>query len=628
VGRPVVVTFLLLAAGGVVALAVLFLGDVAEERRGDREAAVPEQPEVPVAEPVTPGEEKPGTPRLAPGGRRYEVTGHVRDPEGRPIAGAFVCDARSDAEGRYVLRTREPSFAFDVWAAGYLPLVGTVNGRSNGSLDFVCAGDGPWTRDFVLEPAASVIGRVTDGSGVPVSGATVYLVSPEHQILDRRTVGNVTSTGTDGMFVFPGHEAGTFDLGVRARGFLPRVVTGVAIPERGTVSRDVVLERGRDVSVRIEPDTDALVLASDSRLRGTLLPPGGLPALAGALVGRSLAEYPVVQAGREGTRFVLAGVGPGPADVEARPYDESLVVEEGRGRLLDTTSPELTLRLVPAVRIDVHVRDAVTGARLEPAVVRRTRGAKRPFPVERAVERIWVPLDERTHTLHFTLDGYEPARLELPDLRTGTARGEVYPQPFDVAMQPVADGETGAFFVEFEPPLEGGRVALVGRDAEGRAVWQKQLDRKDEKGRWLVERVPVGEYAVSVLATGMVPVTLPRVVVTRSFKDTHRVRLEKGGGLEFKVEDADGELLDEVHVLLEDASEKQIDVHVFTQISGGRAFVSINYLPSAATARADSGLAPGTYTFAAYKEGYELATAAFSIASTETAKVTLTLTKK
>ena len=123
----------------------------------------------------------------------------------------------------------------------------------------------------------------------------------------------------------------------------------------------------------------------------------------------------------------------------------------------------------------------------------------------------------------------------------------------------------------------------------------------------------------------MIPVTLPRVVVTRTLKETHRIRVERGGGLAFKVTDAEDKLLDKVHLFLKDAGERQIDIHVLTHVSEGRAFLSVNYLPSAATARADSGLAPGAYTLTVFKEGFEPATEGFVIRGTEVAEVALTL---
>jgi len=59
-----------------------------------------------------------------------------------------------------------------------------------------------------------------------------------------------------------------------------------------------------------------------------------------------------------------------------------------------------------------------------------------------------------------------------------------------------------------------------------------------------------------------------------------------GGGLALKVTDIAGQLLDQVHLMLKDQAGNQIDVHVLSHVSEGRAFLSVNYLPSAASARA------------------------------------------
>lgn len=656
--RTLLALLLLISLAAVGAVALL-LAEGARSGRRDREktdVAPPERtrtapPEQERDETVTPDATQPDI---------WALSGHVRDEAGRPIPGATVLatvfDPRrreqlthTDQQGRYeLIELSDPSLSFDVWAHGFLPLVGTVNGQSNGQLDFVRDGEGPWTRDFVLQRAASLTGRVLDESGAPVKGATAYVLSPEHQIADRRTVGNVVKTNERGEFAFPGLLPGTYDLGVRAQGFLPGMARDVEIVGQMPVTRDVVLRRGRRVRVTVEavpPDTRVVVVAADSRLRAMLLPPGGVRTLENALVGRAFVDRPVVAQDRQSSAgvFVLEGIGPGPADVEALDdwglAETVFLTEEGFGRLLDTTEDELTLTFVRGVFIQVNVRHGITGERLEPKVVRRTSGVARDQPVriwgpppEQATgfyppepRRCLVPAVDRMQTLHFTLEGFRPAELRLPDLQPAIKPGEsTYPTPFDVVMMPEAQGETGAFYLVFEPPLEG-RVALIGRDAEGRQQWVRHLDAADAEGRWEVKTIPVGEYAVSVLASGMIPVTLPRVVVTRTLKETHRILLQRGGGLEFKVVDKDEKLLDKVHLVLKDAADRRIDIHVLTHVSEGRAFLSVNYLPSAATARADSGLAPGEYTLTVYKEGFEPSTESFLIRGTEVAEVTLTL---
>jgi hypothetical protein len=106
------------------------------------------------------------------------------------------------------------------------------------------------------------------------------------------------------------------------------------------------------------------------------------------------------------------------------------------------------------------------------------------------------------------------------------------------------------------------------------------------------------------------------------------VALYPGGGMELKVVDTKGELLDKVTLDLRDPNNERIDIHFVTMVSGERGFTSINYIPSAATAKTDSGLAPGSYTLFAGRDGYEVGKAEFVVVGTDIAEVTVVLAKK
>ena len=534
---------------------------------------------------------------------------------------------RTDQRGWYEVTVPVPQGVLECFAEGYLPQVGFVNGRSDGTQEFSCEGEGPWRRDFTLAVAASLRGRVMDESLGPVAGATVYVIEPAHVLLDRAHGGNVVRSGKDGFFLFHGVPAGTWDVGVRAEGFVPAMEKDVAVPERGSVQRDVVLKPGRRMLVTViggSGHTDVLV--ADSRLRGRLLPPGGLHALATGLVGREfigLPAYWLAEIGHETdasgitrSHAEFPGLGPGAVDVAA--HHSGWITEPGLGSVLDSTAEKLELRLLQAGQVWIDAFDAATQQPIRPSVARETQGVAGRFPLDLDAY-VEVPRDERTHVLHFELEGYEPAQVAVP---------RELPAKVRVDMQPVAEGETGEFLLEFEPAFKEGWVAAVGRDAEGRPVWQRQVQEPDREGRWRIPKVPVGSWSVSVLATGMIPASLPRVDVRRGYRETYRVRLERGGGLDFKVTDAEGALLEKVHLFLKDPAERQVDVHVMTQVSGQRGFVSVNYVPSAAAARADSGLAPGAYTLTAWKEGYEPATESFAIRGTEVAQVTIVLKRQ
>jgi hypothetical protein len=624
VGRPAILVLIMAALALTGALGVAFLrGELGGRLDPDRRTSTEE----PVARdvPARPAPEPEG-----PAGRSaqaWTVFGEVRDRGGRPVPGALVEAASlrnreatktaTSADGVYELRMPGPACVLGVRATGYLPLSGE---------QVIVDRPGATRRDFVLEPAAVLLGRVVDESLTPVRAARVYVISAEHVLLDRPDAGNTVLTDGSGEFTFPGLPEGSFDLGVRHRRYLPALERDVAIPASGTLRRTVILRPGRRVVATVRNATEnTVVLASDSALREMLLPPGGIQALADGLVGRQFAELPVVR--REIVEItedpaagecVLEGLPPGPVDIVA--LDPGRLAEPGRGSLLDSLSPSVELELLAfaVARLDIH--DAVTRAPLEP-VITRTCGEEERLALHPREGGWAVPEDGRLHTLHFELAGYEEAHLALPpDPAT-------WPEVFEVALLPAAGGEVGSFRVVFDPPGRG-RLAAVGRDGSGRTVWTKHVDRPDGEDRWVLSGVPVGEYSVSLLLSGTVPVTLPRVVVVPGLVETYRVAAVPGGGLEIKVVDADGELLDKVHLVLEDAAGNRIDIHVLTHVSEGKGFLSINYLPSAASAKADSGLAAGAYSLTVYREGYLPATRDFVVAGTEVAEVELSLTPR
>lgn len=108
-----------------------------------------------------------------------------------------------------------------------------------------------------------LVGRVTDSSGTPIEGATVYL-TPSSEVQDRPGPRDRSETPAQaqtnslGHFNIPEHDylrtlkatRGTLDLGVTANGFLRRHVLGIS--ERTTRKElIVVLEKGRRISGRV-----------------------------------------------------------------------------------------------------------------------------------------------------------------------------------------------------------------------------------------------------------------------------------------------------------------------------------------------------------------------------------------
>jgi hypothetical protein len=409
-------------------------------------------------------------------------------------------------------------------------------------------------------------------------------------------------------------------------------VHDVKVEGLGQVRRDFTLQPGREVTAKVEFDAGdaplrAMVVAADSRLRDMLLPPGGRDLLHDALLGRAFLEVPVVTAmrGADGVARLI-GLPAGPVDLEVRVVHSASggrmrqwIAEPGIGKLIDNTDAEVSLRPILAALVAPKVVDAQSRKPLTPAVTRTADGAG-PFPVDVEEENslYWVPTDERRHVLKFTLSGYQEVEHVLPRERDN-------PHEILIEMQPLPDSASGAVRIVFDRPMKG-RVGIVGRGEGGARQWH--ATGPDKQGRWLVEKIPPGTWDLTILASGMVPAKAPGVTVIAGTTQEITVGLQPGGGMELRVEGPDGKLLDKVTIDLRDENNERIDIHFVTMVSGQRGFTSINYIPSAATGRADSGFAVGAYTLYAGRTGYVFGKSDFVIHSTEVAKVTVRLEKE
>ena len=644
--RAILLLLLVVAAGGILyVFRTLQYDDEGSRRDSNRESL--EDDNAPRRDEGASRVEKPKKPSPQSQSARYGVFGFVFDNGERPVTGARVTATPTDdgdpvtvvtnADGAYRLALPFFSLSFDVAAEGFLPLAGTVRGRSNGGYDFIIEGREPVRRDFLLQRAAVLAGRVMDAVGAPVSGATVYRIHAEHQLIERPSLGNVTYTNARGEYAFPGVPPGVADLGVRATGFLPALARDVRVEGLREVRRDFTLKRGRLVKARVEfKRNDELVgrvVAADSRLREQLLPPGGVELLRDALVGRVFIEFPVVSA-RQGdlartgddSIALLAGLPAGPVDLEVQVVTRASgtripfwIAEPGVGKLLDSSDSEVTLKPLLASQVAPTVVDARSREVLHPQITRMADSAG-PFPVDRLLgdKLFLVPVDQRRHVLRFELDGYQAEEYVMPLERD---------DPHDIAieMQPLTDNATGTIRLLFDREMKG-RVGVVGRGEAGTRQWH--ATGPDSEGRWLVEKVPPGTWDITVLSTGMVPAKAPQVTVVAGTTQEVRVAITPGGGMELRIEGPDGNLLDKVTLDLRDPDNERIDIHFVTMVSGKRGFTSINYIPSAATAKADSGLAPGTYTLHVGRAGYEFGKGSFVLHGTEVAKITIQLEKE
>ncbi|MHC4938274.1 MAG: carboxypeptidase-like regulatory domain-containing protein [Planctomycetota bacterium] len=599
--RFAIVLFLVFAGAGTFFAIQWFMGDSGQDRQTERDHALERE-----RERFRDEGDEPETKRLGKSAYEGTLRGFVVDTADRPIDGAFVRmgdrTARTNKDGGYKFATAPMEGEVKVEARGYFAVT-RERGRAR-------------DLDFELERAAVLFGRVVDETGKPVR-AIVYRSHPEHQVTH---LGDASYVVTDekGDYVFLGTQQGTTDIGVKAAGFLPALEKDVSIVGEQEHRKDFVVRRGRTVKIHVEGLVEGAlwsVLASDSRLRGRLLPPGGLDLLARHLPGRELIDFPVLYG-----ESPMTGLPDEPVDYVLRVVkrDAYFVAEPGLGKLFDNYDSEITLKILPAGLVAPVVRDATTRELLLPKVTRYA-DTKGPMPVDVHVEDklFIVPTDPRRHRLRFEMAGYETEEIDIPSEREG-----IY--DMEVELQPQSDAASGSLRLVFDPRFEG-RLGVVGRGESGARSFTA---KRDEEGQWLVSKIPVGVWDFTVLATKMVPVHLAGIRIVSGAVQEQPVVLYAGGGMELKVTDSDGKLLDKVTLDLRDPENTRIDIHFVTMVSDDRGFTSINYIPSAATARADSGLAQGTYTLFAGREGYEVGKAEFTVAGTDVAQVTIVLERK
>jgi RNA polymerase sigma factor (sigma-70 family) len=329
------------------------------------------------------------------------LSGRVVDSGGGAIGGARVL-ARllerappvtfatvSDEEGRYRLELPLGNYAFLSEAEGY------AAARYGLFLHI------PMVRDFRLEPASRISGRVVAAGG-PVAGAEVHAlpVSPGED-----NGGGVTFTGEDGAFSFVDLDPGTYRLLARRGG----LVGG-----------------GAEVAVTLAQEQAGLTLSlgTGRTASGQVLGASGVP-LAGAQVTTLEDAAPATVTGADG-RYTLQGLEPGVAYVAATAAGYSPVrqrVDLGAG---DVTG--VTLALAAEASVTGRVVDEggrpVPGAHLSVSV--RSEAGDRGGTVGRG--------DDSDGQGRFRLDRLAPGALRIT-----VTHG---PGIADLGPLPIAAGET------------------------------------------------------------------------------------------------------------------------------------------------------------------------------------------
>ena len=182
----------------------------------------------------------------------------------------------------------------------------------------------------------TILGTVTDSSGLSVSGATVTVKNTDTGLT--RTV----TTGDDGSFTAPELPIGTYRVTVEKSGFKIGIVNGISVEVSTERRADVVLQPG-DVSQRIEVSGDTLPQVESTS-----------NTLGGIIESTVVTNLPVNGRDYQKLIFLVPGVAGSPDQITDSPGSYGIFSVNGaRGRsnnfLLDGTDMNDGYRNDPAI---------------------------------------------------------------------------------------------------------------------------------------------------------------------------------------------------------------------------------------------------------------------------------------
>lgn len=207
-----------------------------------------------------------------PGG---SISGTVRDADGRAIPRARVSvevrggvrlghltggnhvETATDEEGRYrATDLRAGEYAVSAGGASLVGMLGSVPTGGRVVRRGVNVGEDEAVTgiDLELPAAVELVGRVVDGSGAPVAGASVYVRRDDGSIVDRMTF---VESDDAGRFRYSGLASGSYGVHARRGDRTSAEIGPVAIDEDRRGDVELVLAAGTLLSVKVvDPRSD------------------------------------------------------------------------------------------------------------------------------------------------------------------------------------------------------------------------------------------------------------------------------------------------------------------------------------------------------------------------------------
>ena len=466
--------------------------------------------------------------------RGATVSGRVFDADGQPAAGVWVrveedrtgmrfsqpASATTSGDGQYLLEGVEPGTR----------LIMARNEDRETTAQEIEVGSGVNRLDLRFATGASISGRVVDGAGAPLAGASVMALT------DARSWGGAEArSGADGAFTIEGVRDGQYQLRATREGYATRIQEETVQVAGGSISGvEIVMSPGGTIS-------GAIFGLEESQIPLINIFASGGPA-----------QWSIGQTSHDGT-YRIADLAPGEWNVQA-------MVPEGpkaQGRVtLAAGQSEATLDL-----------DFTSGVVLSGQVLRSGQPVGGLMVQLRGIDVAGWSSGRTDHEGRFRLEGLEPGRhrLEVADFRSDLRHREEIELAGDRDLVvEIFTGRVAGRVLDADDlsPLAGAEIRIELAEEDPGAVsfrrWTGNATT-DDQGRFVIPKVSAADYRFKFVRQGYAPAERMVTVVPDGDLADLEVMLQPTSGLRLRVRGASGAPVAEVVYAILDDGGRALD---------------------------------------------------------------------